>query len=247
MAGITGKLKTAGKVVGGLMGDARKAATGEGMSITGRTIKEAAGRMFNKDTVRDVIKPGLSSAFQEAGGKSGLAKRVIGGAAVGGTATGTIGALRGNDFWESARSGAVMGAGHGAYKQGRAMYGTESGQGLITTAKGELDTSKGIAASEFSRDNISKVKNPTGRQILATNNSVLTNLQDDYLGGVRAPKGNLPGGSPSAHAPRGARSASPNYSYQRKARNPMVSKAVHTLEGQAKRQKMSDSVVNATR
>lgn len=119
-------------------------------SVTGETIKRAAGRLTDSDYLKTAIKPGISSAFQQAGGKAGAARRIIGGAAIGGATTGTIGALRGEDFWESSKSGAVMGAVGGAGRQAQKMSGTEVGSELMSSVRGEMGTARREANVSYS-------------------------------------------------------------------------------------------------
>lgn len=119
-------------------------------TVTGETLKRAAGRLTDSDYLKTAIKPGISSAFQQAGGRAGAARRIVGGAAIGGATTGTIGALRGNDFWESSKSGAVMGAVGGAGRQVKQMGRTEVGSELASSVRGELSTARREANVSYS-------------------------------------------------------------------------------------------------
>lgn len=119
-------------------------AMGESTSknVTTGTLKRAAGRLTDSDYVSTAIKPGLISAFEQAGGRSGMAKRIVGGAALGGATTGTIGALRGEDFWESSKKGAVVGATAGAGRQVQQMGRTEVGSELIGSMRGQISKAR---------------------------------------------------------------------------------------------------------
>ena len=119
-------------------------AMGESTSknVTTGTLKRAAGRLTDSDYVSSAIKPGLTSAFEQAGGRSGMARRIVGGAAIGGATTGTIGALQGEDFWESSKKGAIVGATVGAGRQVQQMGRTEVGSELTSSMRGEMSTAR---------------------------------------------------------------------------------------------------------
>lgn len=141
-----------------------KQAKGEVGSMTQKTVRNTAERLFNSSYIKETVTPGMKDAFAQAGGKSGMAKRVLGSAAVGGATTGTIGALRGDDFWESSKSGVLMGGAAGMGLQGRAMGKTEAGVNLRSSVKGQYGAAKGDAAREQAGIDASLTKGYTESQ-----------------------------------------------------------------------------------
>lgn len=87
--------------------------------------------MAKSGYLKDTVAPGLKEAFSQSGGLKGLGRRVLGGAAVGGATTGTISALRGGDFWEGAKGGALAGGAAGAGRHAWQMGQTGTGSMLM--------------------------------------------------------------------------------------------------------------------
>lgn len=194
LARSTSRAQTADTFKAGIKSGIGAATASKSNTVTGETIKRAAGRLTDSEYINTAIKPGLSSAFEQAGGRSGAAKRIIGGAAIGGTATGTIGALRGNDFWESSRSGVVAGAGLGAGRQVQQMGRTEVGSATLgsmrdemTTARREASTSQGLKESMEFHSNFKEtypkpssiVKGAKHRANQYQSNTFMENLMSD--------------------------------------------------------------------
>lgn len=128
-------------------------------SVTGGTLKRAAERLTDSDYISSAVKPGIASAFEQAGGRTGMAKRIVGGAAIGGATTGTIGALQGRDFWEDAKGGAwrggLAGGGRQIYKMGKTDVGSElltSARGQMTTARSEASQAQGMKEARDTLD-----------------------------------------------------------------------------------------------
>lgn len=134
-------------------------------SMTGKTLKNMAGRMGTSSFMKDTVSPALSAAWKGSGGGAGLGKRVLGGAAIGGATTGTISALRGNDFWEGARSGAVMGGMAGAGRHGYKMAQTDGAQVLGSAVSGEYSRARGDASRSFQASSLSKAASPSGNRM----------------------------------------------------------------------------------
>ena len=109
-------------------------ALGTGIKSVIHAGKEMAKSCFLKDSVA----PGLKSAFTQAGGMKGLGRRVLGGAAIGGATTGTISALRGGDFWEGAKGGALAGGLGGVGRHGYQMGQTGAASSLGSSMQNEL-------------------------------------------------------------------------------------------------------------
>lgn len=110
------------------------------------TMRRAGQRLTDSEYIKTAVAPGLREAFDQAGGRSGMAKRVIGGAAIGGATTGTIGAMQGEDFWESSKKGVVAGGAAGLGRQGYMMGTSQSGRELTESIRGQYDTAKGHAS-----------------------------------------------------------------------------------------------------
>lgn len=151
-AGAKGLLKEAGRIAAkavtgdefkkGIKSTFKSATEATSRSVRGDTLKRAAGRLTDSEYIKTAIKPGLKSAFEQAGGKAGMARRVVGGAAIGGATTGTVGALRGRDFWESSKSGVLMGGMGGLGRQYGQMKETEVGSELYKSVSGEFSKAK---------------------------------------------------------------------------------------------------------
>lgn len=100
------------------------------MSGAGSRVGGALTRTFGGSSGTDSLARGLKGAWGGAGGGRSLARRAGIGAIAGGLTTGSISALRGDDFWEGAKSGATVGAGIGAARHGYKMGETLRGTGL---------------------------------------------------------------------------------------------------------------------
>ena len=116
-----------------------------------RSVVHAGKEMAKSGFLKDTVAPGLKSAFSQAGGMKGLGKRVLGGAAIGGTTTGTISALRGGDFWEGAKSGALTGGIGGVARHG---YQMGAGSSLGSSFQNELTRMTPTASPTGSISNI---------------------------------------------------------------------------------------------
>ena len=81
------------------------------MAGAGSRVGGAFRRTFGGSSGTDGLTRGLKGAWGGAGGGRSLARRAGIGAIAGGMTTGSISALRGDDFWEGAKSGAAVGAG----------------------------------------------------------------------------------------------------------------------------------------
>lgn len=105
-----------------------------------KSVIDAGKEMAKSGFLKDTVAPGLKSAFNQAGGAKGLGKRVLGGAAIGGATTGTISALRGGDFWEGAKGGALAGgiggAGRHIYQMGQTGAGANLGLSIENEVAG---------------------------------------------------------------------------------------------------------------
>ena len=100
------------------------------MAGAGKRVGGALRRTFGGSSGTDGLARGLKGAWDGAGGGRSLARRAGIGAVAGGLTTGSISALRGDDFWEGAKSGAAVGAGVGAARHGYKMGDSLRGTGL---------------------------------------------------------------------------------------------------------------------
>lgn len=233
----------------------KSAADSTSRSVTGETIKRAAGRLTDSEYVRTAIKPGLKSAFEQAGGSSGIAKRVVGGAALGGATTGTIGALRGNDFWESSKTGVVAGGLGGLGRQYSQMGETEVGSELFKSVSGEFSKARAGAnrAQSFSdaRKDLGKGYSDTIVSALAAKREkeyAGGSFMKNALGDIKSGFARRDEGPPLEEALNAVRkqSASPSKTPTRKETNASrrgKSNQVVTMDRAAKHQVLSNRVL----
>ena len=189
-----------------------KKMTGAGKRVGGALRKTFGGSSGTEGLVR-----GLKGAWDGSGGGRSLARRAGIGAVAGGLTTGSISALRGNDFWEGAKSGAVVGAGVGAVRHGYKMGESLRGTGLKSNLASANIRGRGIGGNINSHNKgrlFSMNKSPTIRS-------------DQFI--TKQPRTNLAAQAKASRA---------------QLRNPGVSQQVKTLQRQSPTMEQAQSVVN---
>lgn len=202
-------------------------------SMTGRTVSGAAKNLTSSGFLQETVAPGLKNAFTMAGGGTGLGRRVIGGAAIGGAASGTIGALRGNDFWESARGGALAGGAAGVGRHGYKMSQTGAGSKLASDVKGQYGSAKTAAARDQTNSDMSGKRGVGAESAVARRSryqgqSFWDGMKADTSNAINKTKQAVPEGS--------------GFSGKGKPNN--MSKAVHSLTRTTNEQAATQKILN---
>lgn len=208
------------------------------MSGAGSRVGGALTRTFGGSSGTDSLARGLKGAWGGAGGGRSLARRAGIGAIAGGMTTGSISALRGDDFWEGAKSGAAVGAGIGAarhgYKMGETLRGTGLKSNLVSANARGRSIGDNIRRNSHNRGGLVNINVPPTTQN--------TSLSGDRLFTINE--------SPTIRSHQAqARHPRSNPAVQAKASraqlgNPGVSQQVKTLQRQFPTTEQAQSVVN---
>ena len=213
------------------------------MAGAGSRVGGALSRTFGGSSGTDGLARGLKGAWGGAGGGGSLARRAGIGAIAGGLTTGSISSLRGNDFWEGAKSGAAVGAGLGTARHGYKMGESLRGTGLRSNLASANSRGRSIG------DNIGRATRSTPSRAGVRASTRRTGSRA-RVGDVYNRRRNIISSGPTTRSHQvQARHPRSNPAVQAKASraqlgNPGVSQQVKTLQRQFPTAGQAQSVVN---
>lgn len=216
----------------------RMARSARRMTGAGKRMGGALTRTFGGSSGTDSLVKGLRGAWDGAGGGRSLARRAGIGAVAGGLTTGSISALRGDDFWEGAKSGATVGAGLGAarhgYKMGETLRGTGLKSNLASANARGRSIGENIKRSSQNRGGLVNINVPPTTQNTSLPGGRLFNINESPTIRSHQVRARHPRSNPATQA-KASRA---------QLGNPSVSQQVKTLQRQFPTTGQAQSIVN---